>query len=260
MLRRVEHSQGTEFWLLLPQIEHARLAGRLAQCWKDRALAAIEPREQCLQAIEHHDDGWFEWDRAPQVDAVSGRPLSFMEMPLAAAIEIWSRSVSRCAEYGLLAAHMVSGHFTALLQQGLPRWSADPQQFKISRAFLDHQSESRERWFLSWQAEDPQRRNWNVVQRALAYLQLFDAISLWMCGAARVEPMSFRVPQGYDVSFQPFGENRFAVTPWPLNVERFVAQVPTRRVAVANYASADALAAAPATIQSLEFELVPASR
>ena len=140
----------------------------------------------------------------------SGRPLSFLEMPQAASIEIWQRSINAAEALGPLAAHVVSAHFTTLLQNAGARWSADPRQFQIARQFLDEHSENRERWLSAWQQPDPTRRTRKVVDRALHYLQFFDMLSLWLCGADRYEPETVTTPEGAELTFQPRGVGRFA--------------------------------------------------
>ena len=37
MLRRVERTESAESWVLVPQIEHARLSGGLAETWAAKA-------------------------------------------------------------------------------------------------------------------------------------------------------------------------------------------------------------------------------
>jgi hypothetical protein len=256
MLRRVERTESSESWVLVPQIEHARLSGALAASWRDTTLAGLQPHSEVLAAIGHHDDGWADWDAAPDVDQASGRPLSFVEMPLETSIDIWRRSVYLACSRGHLAAHMVSAHFTALLQKSSPRWSLDPRRFQASRQFLDEQSEHREIWFAQWQRADPTVRMRKMADRALSYLQFFDALSLWFCGAVRAEPQSFLTPEGYDTSVVPVGPQRFTARPWPLVVGRWNWTAKARRIAISRYASREALAAAPSETVDLPFELV----
>ncbi|HEY1598412.1 MAG TPA: DUF3891 family protein [Pirellulales bacterium] len=258
MLRRLERNDSFESWVLVPQIEHAWLSGGLAETWAAPTLAKIEPHDELIEAIGLHDDGWAEWDSAPDVDPVSGRPLSFVEMPLEAATTIWRRSIDLAAEQGPLAAHVVSAHFNALLQQAAPRWSVDPRQFQLSREFLNEQSEQREIWFMQWQRENPSVRTRRMVDQALAYLQFFDRLSLWLCAAPRSEPELFATPDGTEVVFEPRDSTHFTVRPWPLTVDRLTWTMTTRRVPVRHYASRAALAATPGEPNELRFKLTAA--
>lgn len=258
MLVRIENSARGDNWLLVPQIAHARLSGQLATDWNEASLRAIEPRQELLTAISRHDEGWADWDAAPGVDPTTGRPLSFLEMPQSASIEIWQKSINSAEALGPLAAHVVSAHFTTLLQNAGTRWSADPRQFQIARKFLDEHSENRERWLAEWQQPNPTRRTRKVVDRALHYLQFFDMLSLWLCGAERFEPSTFQTPEGAEVTFQPQGTGRFSMRPWLLAESPFTATVPVRRVPVGHYKSREALAAGPFEFDELQFEITPA--
>jgi hypothetical protein len=256
MLRRVQHDGSSESWLLVPQIEHARLCGALAASWGDATFKGLRPYSEVLAAIGHHDDGWADWDAAPDVDRASGRPLSFVEMPLELSIDIWRRSIYLACSRGHLAAHMVSAHFTALLQKSSPKWSQDPRRFQSSRQFFDEQSEHREIWFSQWQRAERAVRTRKMAGQALSYLQFFDVVSLWLCGAVRTEAQSFPTPEGYEMSVAPVGQQRFTARPWPLVVGRWNWTAKARRVPVAHYANREALAAAPSEAVELPFELV----
>jgi len=256
MLRRLEQSGGTESWLLIPQIEHAHFAGALAQAWGDSSLAALDPLPEVIQAVTHHDDGWADWGATPDVDPANGRPLSFVEMRLEVAIDIWRRSIYLACSRGYLAAHMVSNHFTTLLQNASPRWSNDPRQFQTSRQFLDEQSEHRELWLAQWQQPRPGVRTRKMAETALKYLQFFDALSLWFCSAARVGPQNFDSTEEYEVTLVPLGANRFTLRPWPLTVGRLAWEGKARRVPVGRYVSREALAAGPSQTAEIALELV----
>jgi hypothetical protein len=256
MLRRPDRNYSTDSWILIPQIEHAHLSGALAESWGDASLAELQPAAEVLQAIRHHDDGWKDWDAAPDVDPVAGRPLSFVEVPLDVAIDIWRRSIFLACSRGYLAAHMVSSHFTALLQKASPRWSLDPVRFQTSRQFLDEQSEHREAWLTTWQLANPGVRTRKMAERALEYLQFFDLLSLWLCAASREEPQSFPSPEGYEVTLIPLGALRFTVRPWPLRVGSWTQAIRAHRTPVGFYGTREAFAAATSEPVELVFQLV----
>ena len=255
MLRRVERIGPTESWILIPQIEHAHLSGALAASWGDSSLAELQPLEEVIQAIRHHDDGWADWDAAPGIDPATGRPLSFVEMPLDVSIDIWRRSIYLACSRGYLAAHMVSNHFTELLQRAAPRWSHNPERFQASRQFLDEQSEHREVWLAKWQAANPAARTRKMAARALEYLQFFDALSLWFCGAVRQGPQSFATPEGYEITLVPTGPLHFTARPWPLTVGLMTWTAHARRIPVGAYRSQQELAAAASEPVELVFHL-----
>lgn len=83
-------------WLLITQRDHARLAA-------DLAAAVAEPPtlpgdivwDDVIDAILHHDDGWFERDARPIWDPDRKRVRNFDEYTLPEATAIWRDSVRR---------------------------------------------------------------------------------------------------------------------------------------------------------------------
>jgi Protein of unknown function (DUF3891) len=64
MIRRdIRLEGGAPAWLLVSQPAHARISGELARAWNE------ELPQEALEGIVHHDDGWYEWEAAPQFDA-----------------------------------------------------------------------------------------------------------------------------------------------------------------------------------------------
>jgi hypothetical protein len=189
MIRRdVQLPDGSAGWMLISQIEHARISAELAeQCRggfglesdadataKAKSRAAV--REEVLAAIRCHDDGWAEWERAPRLESKLGRPLSFMELEPAEAIAIWSRSIATAEAHGPLAAWMAAGHFLRLLEKGE---AAHHEQ--CARKWRDEMECRRDDWLTAWQAVDPAVRTRELADEALQWLWTFDEVSLWFC-------------------------------------------------------------------------------
>src|SRR5262245_14152569 len=80
MIRReVKLSGDTALWLLISQVDHARVSGELVRNWKE------EFSPEVVEAIAHHDDGWATWESVPKLNPAIGAPYSFLEMPVAEA-------------------------------------------------------------------------------------------------------------------------------------------------------------------------------
>lgn len=179
MIRRdVQLADGAPGWALISQIEHARISALLASrcCGRfgpDR-LSAI--RDEVLAAIAAHDDGWRDWEQAPQLDGQHGRPLSFMELAVGDATAIWSTSIAAAEQIGPLAAWMVSGHFVRLLEH-----SEHARRDPLAQSWLSEIRPRREAWLASWQSVDPGDRTAAVADEALQWLWAFDELSLWFC-------------------------------------------------------------------------------
>jgi len=176
--RDVRLADGAPGWALISQIEHARISALLASQCRGRfgSVQSSLIRDEVLVAIAAHDDGWAEWEQAPQLNVKDGRPLSFMELPVSDATAIWSRSIAVAEEIGPLAAWMVSGHFMRLLEH------SEHAQFEpLTQSWLAEIRPRREVWFAKWQAIDPEARDVIVADEALQWLWAFDEASLWFC-------------------------------------------------------------------------------
>ena len=95
--------------LLITQPDHAALAVRIMRRWQEDGLAHSPRRDVILYAIEHHDDGWLDVDRAPLVDATTGALVDFITAPETIRRAIWPHGVARLADTPYAAA-LVAQH------------------------------------------------------------------------------------------------------------------------------------------------------
>ncbi|MEA2449074.1 MAG: hypothetical protein QOG63_1006, partial [Thermoleophilaceae bacterium] len=108
--------------LCIGQPAHAWISGQLARAW---ARDPVDPLEEVVLAAEQHDVGMAEWDAAPELNASTGRPYSFMEMPLATHLRLWTAAPHKLVAQSRYAALLVSMHGTALYEmRDLSRMSA----------------------------------------------------------------------------------------------------------------------------------------
>ncbi len=56
-------------WQIVLQIDHGELAGDFGRAWSPRP----EPFGSLETVARRHDDGWYVWERAPNLDP-QGRP------------------------------------------------------------------------------------------------------------------------------------------------------------------------------------------
>jgi len=246
---------GDERWVLISQPEHARLAGQLAAAWAHPGWTAIEPRDEVLDAVTHHDDGWIDWERSPDVDS-EGNPRQFTDMPLDVALTIWRSSIAICRDIGPLAGAMVAGHFAGLLRR-FPGWRDRCTAEEASQAdsFLAEQDQLCRTWREAWLAADRRHRP-KVADAALAHLQMFDAISLWLCGHDHPKSFEPEPPAGEEsCRFDRVGNRTWTVSPWPFRAGHVRLEAATRIVAAAAYANREALAEAPKKPCAVEWQL-----
>ncbi|MDH3717951.1 MAG: DUF3891 family protein [Planctomycetota bacterium] len=223
MIRRdVISDQGVHSWLLISQVQHARLAGDLARqwpFWSDSLHASL--RAELLSAIYHHDDGWTEWERQPKLRPADGAPLNFLEMPLQDSLDIWGQSIRQSVRLGPLAAYVVAGHFLYLLDQST---AADQPAACLWSASFRQQQDS---WSTQWQSQDVARHQPAAAREALSWLQLLDALSLWFCCDGTPITQEITLPDGNTVRFTRRAEQQVTVSPWLFDVPNLQLSVET---------------------------------
>ncbi len=149
-------------WLLIDQIQHARLAADIARAWGNERFKPLtrevptaladrsdeKPDEDwrlarlAIQlAVSRHDDGWSQWDWAPHVDPGTGRPRDFREMRMQDATSIWTRSVAACnTKLCPVAAYAISRHFCYLAEQVRDSGRHDAGDLAAVTRFLKRQA------------------------------------------------------------------------------------------------------------------------
>lgn len=258
MIRRtIRTAAGAEQWVLISQLEHARLAGELAEAWGREGFAELAPRGELLQAIFHHDDGWAAWERSIDVDAETGRPRQFTEMPLALSLAIWQASIASADEYGALAGYVVSAHFCALLRRFSSRWQDDAAMTALAQEFLARQEQQQASWRQAWIRQAAVGDPAAALAEALRFLQLFDSLSLWLCCCETPEPETFEPPSGPPIAVRLQAPGEVALGPWPFQPERLKLEAAGRAIPAARYETPAALANAPGQSATLRWELFP---
>ena len=209
MIRRVPQDQVGESLVLIDQIEHARLAGQLAQAWGNNQFPLVARPEITIPAIFRHDDGWEIVDRRPVVAKKSHLPIQFTEMDLEPAHEIWRESIDLVADLGPLAQYIVAAHFVALRQRG------DRSDEHESQRFITEETFRCESWLDQWNQLAPEQNTSEVAHLCLAYLQLFDALSLWLCCVSEPAAGNFESPRGSRLTVTQAPATTVFVEPWP---------------------------------------------
>ena len=98
--------------LCIGQASHAWISGQMARAWAE----PFSPFEEVCLAAEQHDVGMAEWDLAPSLNAETGLPHSFTEMPLETHAALWLEAPTRLVTASVYAAALVSLHGTRLYE------------------------------------------------------------------------------------------------------------------------------------------------
>ena len=220
--------------LLVAQPDHAALAARIMRCWRDDELARSPRRDEILYAVEHHDDGWLEVDRAPIVDETTGEVLDFITSPVSVRRGIWPRGVALLASTPYAAA-LVAQHAVHVYRRYRDddTWAPFFSEMESLRAHHLHGASP---------------ATLEMLLADYRWLRTGDILSLCFCNGWT------------DVQHDERGGSarlagdRLVLTPDPFGGGEVPLAVPSRQLPAAPFASADAAAAAyaraPATILS----------
>jgi hypothetical protein len=112
--------------LLITQVDHAALAGRIMSAWRADHLPDRPTRTRVLDATARHDIGWLTVDAAPTVDVQSGAPHDFLNAPLSVRQGVWPRAIDLLAADDRYVAALVAHHARTVYSRyaGAPGWAA----------------------------------------------------------------------------------------------------------------------------------------
>ena len=121
------HRRAGDGLVVVGQPAHALVAGALARAWAD----AFAPRDSVCLAAEQHDVGWTEWELAPELDAATGLPYAFADLPVPRRLALWAGAGERLVPQSRYAALLVSLHGTLLVERFPP-----PEHASLVDAYL----------------------------------------------------------------------------------------------------------------------------
>ncbi|MDB6016268.1 MAG: hypothetical protein JWR19_757 [Pedosphaera sp.] len=257
MLHRVEG----EGLVIITQPAHAWLSGQLARHWGNGQFGSFTPGEEVCLAATLHDIGFLDWEQSPTLNPQTGLPHTFLDLPTATHLEIWSTGITQMLRYGRYPALLVSQHFTWLCKLHPAKSSADR---RLERKFVEEQTElqttltislQNDFYYESFSAEE-------IILRNRRLISLWDWLSLLLCTGFRGEQLVENVPTAEDVTtitLKPLNEGatRVAVSPWPFGSESLSVICESRHL-LKRYASEDEMRAAilAASPVPLQIELV----
>jgi hypothetical protein len=259
MIRRADG----ESWLLIGQPEHARAAGRMAEAWGAAGFTLPEPATEVVLAVREHDNGWEEWEAAPDLNP-EGLPRHFTEMSVAEHLSIWRRGIARLAARSPYAALLVSMHAAALHAGPL---DADRDTPAAREAVADFLAEQRrfqggQRVALLGHPQAASQFSEENIQAGFRLLQLCDYLSLRLCCTPDQRPLELTWPaaargEPTRLVLRPRSAARFRLVPYPFAACPLVLEVAARRVPRTPYPNADAwlIAFSSASRETLALEI-----
>lgn len=218
--------------------------------WGNATFVSPDPYADVLLAIAEHDNGWDEWEQAPEIHPDTGYPLQFNELKFEAFSAIWRRGTERHRKNRPYASLILALHAASLARRRLknvlgPHGNQEGDRFlgegwpdtEAVRlgAFITEMEQVRVELFAVVMAESPMEPAELEAQLKTNFrlLQIGDLVSLELCCGLR-EPFTIdHVPgpipgRELSVNFEPVSEGVLAVSPYPFSQPDVTAAVPGR--------------------------------
>ncbi len=217
------HRADEEGIIAISQPAHAWLAGQITRNWGNGDFYGV-PEEVCL-ASEQHDIGYLEWERNPTLNKETGLPFTFLEMPRALRLEIWTKGIQEMLGFGRYPALLVSLHYTWLANRN--QRECPPAEQKWVDEFLERQialqttlrtSLSKDFHYEPVSSVETLRRNQQLVST-------WDWMSLLLCHRLKEPAEIGLIPtaSGYGrlkLIPESYGSSAVRVSPWPFRGDR----------------------------------------
>lgn len=233
---------GTRF--AIGQTSHAWISGQLARAWGNDGFPAPEPFEEMCLGAEQHDVGWSEWDRRPSLNPDTGLPYSFIELPLAEHIALWSEAPGRLLTQSRYAALLVSMHGTTLQRRRDPE-KLEPADRALVARYLGEQEDLQDELIDLLGADREQ------LARNRRLIWAWDGISLALCLGWQTLMNDVPAASGSaELSLTMIGDGLFTLRPWPFRDTRLELRCEGRELAgtfADEQAMREALDRAPST-------------
>jgi len=103
------------------------LSGFFAHEWGNDLFQRPDLFESFCLAAREHDNGWCEWELAPEIDPKTRVPYTFMSVPTEEHVALYQRGLDRLAKVDRYAALLASLHCTGLYDRAratIPGYSA----------------------------------------------------------------------------------------------------------------------------------------
>jgi uncharacterized protein DUF3891 len=235
--------------LTVRQVDHQEQCRLMADAWGGDGFARIGPWEPVAVAAGCHDEGWREFDDAPEAGA-DGAPLDFPDLDRARHVALYARGIDAACARDPRAGLLVSMHGQGLHEErlgldGAPR-PRDRQEPAVRR-FLEDQEALQER--LRDAIADPALPAW--AWDGYRVLQAVDVLSLYLLwyglprGATGTLAQVPRFPGdgGIDIAVVPDGPDACVLTPYPFAEPEVAFPVAARWIPNRRYTGDDDLRA-----------------
>lgn len=221
---------------LITQCDHALLSGQLAHQWWGLDRESSPLAFDLLMATALHDLAWVEADTRPTWNLEDGRPFDFIDYPLDERLALYTWGLDSLEDPGPYICLLTSMHYCAF--KGMASVSSFQRQEEKRRQTLAQRLE----------LDDTARSH---ADEQLAYLQMFDVLSLFICltpPSANTDDVPIwlsplkigRTPKGTELGMRWSGDERLVFSPSPFR-QMFRVSIPYRDLPELSYPDQEAL-------------------
>lgn len=250
--------------LLVGQTDHSRLVGQVAAHWGNATFDAPKPYESVVRAAMFHDYGWLRYETSPLLDAESGAPYSFLQVPLTPTqMASYQWSLDWMTDIDPYAGLIVSVHRTGLWKSRYGTIT-HPMGYNLkspSKEIVEFIERNEERQKALRAEVDDGTFDFNYK-----LMQVWDLLGLYFCCqdpyADHVNP----VPTKYgnregaevEMKMEPVGPRKVKFDPFPFDLRPCHIQLTYKKMPKNTYANVAEFRKAyfQAGTQVMDFELV----
>jgi hypothetical protein len=250
-------SESNNGWWLVTHPDHAKLAGQFAEHWGNERFVSPEFRNDVLDGISTHDDGWAARDAAPEITK-QGKPSAFStelvgtysafeEIDLLDYLAVRRKAVDNVVRHNPYAGLLVAMHTFDLLGNRVDRSTIRPDQLPLLDAFLEDQK-ALQREVRSQLAEDPRYQDVDPerIEDHFHLLQACDNLSLLTSvdypGTANLlHALPVTGDKHEPVTVEHIGVRHFRLAPYPFDISPLTFEFPARLVEPLFFASKEEL-------------------
>lgn len=221
--------------------EHNDFCGHFARAFGNDRFEKIDPFEEMLFVISHHDRGWDEWDDKPALDPKTRLPAGLGGTPAPVSVEANRRSPEINERHSPLCGLLSSMHSWGLFNEryGYSQFRVRPggavsvpipKDFEDgARSMLDNERKRQERLRAQLAADAKTRPHVEESRLVQKYkqLQFFDTLALYFNLRHERErglEVYSHVPQSAsvdaNVTVKPHGNGVYGFAPFPFKGER----------------------------------------
>ena len=250
---------------LIGQTDHSRFVGQLAAHWGNRDFEAPKPYDSVVRAATFHDYGWLRYETSPLIDAQSGEPYPFLQVPMTAQqLGAYQWSLDWMADIDPYSGLVVSMHRTGLWQSRYGTIKHPAGRYNLStlspevQALITHNE--------AWQQRQRATLDAKGVWTNYRLMQVWDLLGLYFCCQEPYDDYIEPVPQSYAgaddegvrLTLKPVAPRRIAFEPYPFDVRPCRVQLAFRTVPRSTFEDVETFRRAwfQAEVGLFEFELV----